>query len=190
MIAIDATNRPEPVATECAANTSETGQSAPRKPRVCDGGPDILPDMGRCVTLVRQVSHRPLITQWLQHVQRLPEVDWDNNVGALYKRSLFAAVATLPGLTRKHLEDAADRILMLADDYGCQVVKSLLLDADEIDGKTVETTLDKHGRALYLYLCRLNNAADRVYDACVLYRAPLRDLLMRLALTDRFRARS
>ena len=28
-----------------------------------------------------------------------------------------------------------------------------------------------------------------VYDACVLYPAPLRDLLMRLALTDLFRAR-
>ncbi len=27
-----------------------------------------------------------------------------------------------------------------------------------------------------------------VFDACVLYPAPLRDLLMRLALTDRFRA--
>jgi hypothetical protein len=28
-----------------------------------------------------------------------------------------------------------------------------------------------------------------VYDACVLYPAPLRDFLMRLALTDLFRAR-
>jgi hypothetical protein len=28
-----------------------------------------------------------------------------------------------------------------------------------------------------------------VYDACVLYPAPLRDLLMELALTDLFRAR-
>jgi len=28
-----------------------------------------------------------------------------------------------------------------------------------------------------------------IYDACVLYPAPLRDLLMRLALTARFRAR-
>ncbi len=28
-----------------------------------------------------------------------------------------------------------------------------------------------------------------VYDACVLYPAPLRDLLMRLAMTDLFRAR-
>lgn len=28
-----------------------------------------------------------------------------------------------------------------------------------------------------------------VYDACVLYPAPLRDLLLRLALTDLFRAR-
>jgi len=28
-----------------------------------------------------------------------------------------------------------------------------------------------------------------IYDACVLYSAPLRDLLMQLALTDLFRAR-
>jgi hypothetical protein len=28
-----------------------------------------------------------------------------------------------------------------------------------------------------------------IYDACVLYPAPLRDLLLRLALTDLFRAR-
>ena len=28
-----------------------------------------------------------------------------------------------------------------------------------------------------------------LYDACVLYPAPLRDLLMRLAMTDRFRAK-
>jgi len=28
-----------------------------------------------------------------------------------------------------------------------------------------------------------------IYDACVLYPAPLRDLLMRLALTDLYRAR-
>lgn len=27
-----------------------------------------------------------------------------------------------------------------------------------------------------------------IYDACVLYPAPLRDLLMRLALTDLYRA--
>lgn len=28
-----------------------------------------------------------------------------------------------------------------------------------------------------------------IYDACVLYPAPLRDMLMRLALTDLYRAR-
>lgn len=35
----------------------------------------------------------------------------------------------------------------------------------------------------------MNSNFTVVYDACVLYPAPLRDLLMRLALTDRFRAR-
>jgi hypothetical protein len=33
------------------------------------------------------------------------------------------------------------------------------------------------------------NRCTVVYDACVLYPAPLRDLLMRLALTDLYRAR-
>src|SRR5579883_1598857 len=36
---------------------------------------------------------------------------------------------------------------------------------------------------------RMNSHFTVVYDACVLYPAPLRDLLMRLALTDVFRAR-
>ncbi|NLY28490.1 MAG: hypothetical protein GX049_13275 [Alcaligenaceae bacterium] len=162
------------VETSYLETSTPSASTTEPKPRATDGGPDILPDMGRFVTLVRQVSHRPLITQWLQHAQRLPEVDWDNSVGALYKRSLFAAAATLPGLTRKHLEDAADRILLLADDYGCQVVKSLLLDADEIDGKTVETALDKHGRALYLYLCRLSNAADRRFEQAEMAREQAR----------------
>ena len=40
------TNHPEPIATASAANTSKSGSSTPRKPRVCDGGPEILPDMG------------------------------------------------------------------------------------------------------------------------------------------------
>jgi hypothetical protein len=35
--------------------------------------------------------------------------------------------------------------------------------------------------------CHSNFTA--LYDACVLYPAPLRDLLMQLALTDLFRAR-
>jgi len=35
----------------------------------------------------------------------------------------------------------------------------------------------------------MNSHFTVVYDACVLYPAPLRDLLMRLALTDVFRAR-
>ena len=33
------------------------------------------------------------------------------------------------------------------------------------------------------------NRFNFLYDACVLYPAPLRDLLMRLALTDLYRAR-
>jgi hypothetical protein len=35
----------------------------------------------------------------------------------------------------------------------------------------------------------MNSNFAVVYDACVLYPAPLRDLLMRLALTDLYRAK-
>ena len=54
--------------TALAAEATATGGDKPRKPRATDGGPEILPDMGHYVTLVRKIKHRALVAQWLQHL--------------------------------------------------------------------------------------------------------------------------
>ena len=111
-----------------AAEASATGGGKPRKPRVTDGGPEILPDMGHYVTLVRKIKHRALVAQWLQHLhpEELPGIEWEHKVCTSYKQSLFTVVAGLSGAIRQRLEEAAQRILLLSDDFGCEAVKSLL----------------------------------------------------------------
>ena len=136
-----------------AAEATATGGGKPRKPRATDGGPEILPDMGYYVTLVRKIRHRPLVAQWLQHLhpEELPAIEWDHKVCASYKQSLFAVVAGLSGAIRQRLEEAAQRILLLSDDYGCESVKSLLDENDEGEDQAVAAAGDKYGRALNLY---------------------------------------
>ena len=151
---------PKPDATVSAAASADEGKV--RKRRTTDGGPDILPDMGHYVTLARKIRHRPLIAQWLQHLypEELPGIDWEHKVCTSYKQTLFAAIANLPGAIRQRLEEAAQRILLLSDDYGCEAVKSLLRDNDDAEQQAVDAAGDKYGRALYLYLCRLANDKD------------------------------
>ena len=143
--------------TALAAEVTATGGGKARKPRATDGGPEILPDMGHYVTLVRKIRHRPLVAQWLQHLypEKPPAIEWDHKVCASYKHSLFTVVAGLSGALRQRLEEAAQRILLLSDDFGCEAVKSLLSENDEVEQQAVAEAGDKYGRALYLYLCRL-----------------------------------
>lgn len=83
--------------TALAAEATATGGGKPRKPRATDGGPEILPDMGHYVTLVRKIKHRALVAQWLQHLhpEELPGIEWEHKVCTRYKQSLFTVVAGL-----------------------------------------------------------------------------------------------
>ena len=103
-----------------AAEATATGGGKPRKPRATDGGPEILPDMGHYVTLVRKIKHRALVAQWLQHLhpEELPGIEWEHKVCTSYKQSLFTVVAGLSGAIRQRLEEAAQRVLLLSDDFG------------------------------------------------------------------------
>ena len=152
--------------TALAAETTATGGGKPRKPRATDGGPEILPDMGHYVTLVRKVKHRALVAHWLAHLHPdpLPTIEWEHKVCTSYKQSLFTMVAGLPGAIRQRLEEAAQRILLLSDDFGCEAVKSLLSEDDEAEQQAVADAGDKYGRALYLYLCRLADNRDRRFE--------------------------
>ena len=152
--------------TALAAEATATGGGKPRKPRATDGGPEILPDMGHYVTLVRKIKHRALVAQWLQHLhpEELPGIAWEQKVCTSYKQSLFTVVAGLSGAIRQRLEEAAQRILLLSDDFGCEAVKSLLSEDDETEQQAVAAAGDKYGRALYLYLCRLADDKDRRFE--------------------------
>lgn len=152
--------------TALAAETTATGGGKPRKPRATDGGPEILPDMGHYVNLVRKIKHRALVAQWLQHLHPdpLPTIEWEHKICTSYKQSLFTVVAGLPGAIRQRLEEAAQRILLLSDDFGCEAVKSLLSEDDEAEQQAVAAAGDKYGRALYLYLCRLADDSDRRFE--------------------------
>jgi len=161
MVEIYTQNSVAPTACVAAA-----GGSKPSQGRVTDGGPDILPDMGHYVPLVRKINHRELVAQWLQHLHpdKLPDIKWDHKVCARYRQSLFTAVAGLSGAIRQRLEEAAQRILLLADDYGCEAVKSLLHEDDDGEQLAVADAGDKYGRTLYLYLRRLADDGDRRFE--------------------------
>ena len=166
MAKVDVMENRESEPTTLAAETTTSGGGKPRKARATDGGPEILPDMGNYVALVRKIQHRPLMTQWLRylHPEDLPAVEWNHKVCASYKQSLFTAVAGLSGSIRQRLEEAAQRILLLSDDYGCEAVKSLLAEDDEAEQKAVAAAGDKYGRALYLYLRRFAHHEDRRFE--------------------------
>ena len=166
MAEVDVMKNRESDPTALAAEVTATGGGKARKPRATDGGPEILPDMGHYVTLVRKIKHRELVAQWLQllHPGELPDIGWDHKLCASYKQSLFTVVAGLSGAIRQRLEEAAQRILLLSDDYGCEAVKSLLSEDDEIERQAVAEAGDKYGRALYLYLCRLADDRDRRFE--------------------------
>ena len=166
MAEVDVMDTRESDPTALAAEATATGGGKPRKPRATDGGPEILPDMGHYVTLVRKIKHRALVAQWLKHLhpEELPGIEWEHKVCTSYKQSLFTVVAGLSGAIRQRLEEAAQRILLLSDDFGCEAVKSLLSEDDETEQQAVAVAGDKYGRALYLYLCRLADDKDRRFE--------------------------
>ena len=166
MAEVDVMDTRESDPTALAAETTATGGGKPRKPRATDGGPEILPDMGHYVTLVRKIKHRALVAQWLHHLhtEELPGIEWDHKVCASYKQSLFTVVAGLSGAIRQRLEEAAQRVLLLSDDFGCEAVKSLLSEDIDAEQQAVAAAGDKYGRALYLYLCRLADDKDRRFE--------------------------
>lgn len=166
MAEVDVMDTTEHDAAAADSIASEGGDKPARKARLTDGGQEALPDMGHFVTLVRKIKHRPLVVQWLAQVTTdpSPEIDWEHKVCATYKKTLFTAVAGLPGVARQRLEQAAERILLLSDDYGCEAVKSLLRENDKAEVTAIEDAGDKYGRTLYYYLQRFSVPDGRRFE--------------------------
>ncbi len=122
-----------------------------------DAGPLTLPDMQHFVMLLRKVKHQRQVLLLIERAGNcpLPEAATlaDATSGPLSvaaRKAMFQRVATLNATVRRRIEHAAERIMLLDDEYGAQAVQSLL--DEHGDAEILGISSDRHSRALYLYL--------------------------------------
>jgi len=134
-------------------------QPSPKRAREhrSDDGATILPNMEHFVGLLRKVKRPGFIVQLLERASRteLKELKAlaDAAKGKLpveSRQSIFHAVAKLEASTQQTVERAAERIMLLEDDYGAQAVQSLLDEDHEDDAVVLAMPSDRYSRALYL----------------------------------------
>jgi hypothetical protein len=145
-----------------ATQKNKTVASQPASKRVrekrTDDAPAILPDMEHFVSLLRKVARPSLAVQLLEQASGtdLPELKAltkaKDKLKAEARQAIFHAVAKLNAPVRMVIERAAERVLLLDDDYGGQAVYSLLNDERKDDAAILAQPSDRNSRALYLFL--------------------------------------
>ncbi|MGC1955315.1 MAG: hypothetical protein WA970_22600 [Gammaproteobacteria bacterium] len=155
MTAIEENDTPSHTLTTLADPKAPTRQ----RNRLSDQGPEVLPDMEHFVMLARKTKRPALVLKLLQQAGGTPPpemaVRLEDSTSMLPPASrqvLFHAVSRLPGTARQPLEAAAERVVLLDDEYGDQAVRSLLDDQDARDADLLTAPTDRYSRALYLYL--------------------------------------
>jgi len=150
----------EPPGVERPIPLAAGSQQAPNQPRLrrTDGGPEILPCLEHFVTLARKSKQPGLVLTLVEQAAGIPLADreaWvETTNGALSvpaRRALFHAVAKLGVNAQQRIERAAERIVLLDDEYGVQAVQSLLEEEDERDAQALAMA-DRYSRALHLFL--------------------------------------
>lgn len=141
-------------------NTAAAGRQPVTRERKCqsdDAGPTILPDMQHFVTLLRKVKRPRFVLQLVERASgsRFPEMAAlisavKGHVPLESRQAIFHAVAKLGADVRNRIEHAAERVVLLDDDYGTQAVQSLLDEHGDAD--VLATPSDRYSRALYLHL--------------------------------------
>jgi len=139
-----------------AKTATESPENQNTRKRQTDLGPELLPHLAHFVALARKVKRPQLIQTLIERASgaSLPEIAalMPGTHGALSpasRQALFQAVAPLSGPVLHDLEHAAERILLLEDEYGTQAVQSLL---GHDDAAVLAASCDRTSRALYLYL--------------------------------------
>lgn len=126
--------------------------------RSVDAGQDTLPGMQHLVRLARKTKRPALLKTLIERycgrtLTELPGVfEGGGSLSIGCRRRLFELIATVPAPARTALEMAAERVLLLGDEYGVQAVQSLLDPACADDALLLAPGVDQHSRALYLYL--------------------------------------
>ena len=129
------------------------------RPRQTDQGPEILPCLERFVTLVRKCKRPALVLALVERAGpcALPALAAlvaaaKGTLAPAARRSVFQAVATLDAAHQQRVEHAAERVVLLDDDYGAQAVRALLDEADAGDAAILAPPTDRFSRALHLCL--------------------------------------
>lgn len=127
-----------------------------REPR-SDDGPSILPGMEHFVDLLRKVKRPALVVRLLEraNAESLPELQAlagaaKDKLPVESRQAFFHCVAKLDAVIRQRLEDVAERVILLGDDYGAQAVQSVLDERREDDAAVLGMPSDRFSRALHL----------------------------------------
>lgn len=138
-----------------------TSQPAAKRAREhrSDEGANILPNAENFVSLVRKVARPGLLVDLLERasVMALPELKAlaeaaKGKLPVESRQALFHAVGKLPAAAQYSIECAAERVMLLDDDYGAQAVLSLLNEDRAEDAAVLAAPSDRYSRALYLHL--------------------------------------
>ncbi|MBU9249579.1 MULTISPECIES: hypothetical protein [Burkholderia cepacia complex] len=142
-------------------NTPPAGQHPDKQARTrqSDEGPAILPGMQHFVTLLRKAKRPGLVLLLVERASNtlLPELSalTDAAKGILpiqSRKAMFHAVAKLSADVQQRIERAAERVVLLDDEYGAQAVQSLLDEQDVGDAAILAMPSDRYSRALHLCL--------------------------------------
>ncbi|WP_223871673.1 hypothetical protein [Candidatus Dactylopiibacterium carminicum] len=134
-------------------------QSTPKRAREqrFDDGSTILPNMEHFVGLLRKLKRPGLAMRLLEQASgaALPELHAlaDAAKGKLpveSRQAIFHAVTKLEVTAQQNIERAAERVMLLEDDYGAQAVQSLLDEQRTDDAAVLAMPSDRYSRALYL----------------------------------------
>lgn len=151
----------EPKDLENQSLTAVDQPQAPRKPRRrrTDDGPEILPCLEHFVTLVRRSKRPAFVLKLVERAGGIPLTEIEALVetakGALSipaRKAFFQAVVRLGVHEQHRIECAAERIVLLDDEYGVQAVQSLLDEDEDRDTIALEAPTDRYSRALHLFL--------------------------------------
>ena len=138
-----------------------TSQPAAKRAREhrSDEGANILPNAENFVSLVRKVARPGLLVDLLERASAtaLPELKAlaeaaKGKLPVESRQALFHAVGKLPAAAQYSIECAAERVMLLDDDYGAQAVLSLLNEDRADDAAVLAAPSDRYSRALYLHL--------------------------------------
>lgn len=144
-----------------SSNVSAVAEQENGKTRIRgkDNGPTTLPNLESLVHITRKVQRPTLLRLLLESAygQALPSVQalTDEACGSLpipSRNALFVLVAEMEPEALAHLERAAERITLLADEYGAMAVSELMDTGKPEDAAILAAPSDKYSRALHLYL--------------------------------------